>query len=113
MGRAWAAGDGNMPFAFVSWEALQSKVVSEGVTFKAVRAGVAEPGDGDVAYVTCGPFQCATGMDAPAISIKDSQACTDWESSDPLGMGLLVGKVDNDYVASGGNPPYQHQYDGN
>ena len=63
---------GNMPFAYVAWEALQADVISGGATFMVQRTTVGanqemEP-TGDVAYVTCGPFECADGMDAPEIS---------------------------------------------
>ena len=87
----------NMPFKFVSWKAMQSQVVSsEGVTFKVMRVTVGanqemEP-SGDVAYVTCGPFACQDGMDAPEITIANSAACEGWEPE----LQLEVGLVDND-----------------
>ena len=66
----------NSPFTYVSWDAMQSMVVSTGVTFavQAVEIGanqVAIP-IGDATFVTCGPFECAMGMDAPEISIANS-----------------------------------------
>ena len=59
----------NMPFAFVSWEAMQSQVVAGGATFKIMRVTLGanqemEP-TGDVAYVTCGPFECVNGDGCP------------------------------------------------
>ena len=88
----------NMPFAYVSWSMLQSMVLSDGATFMVQRTTLGanqemEP-TGDVAYVTCGPFNCAEGMDAPEISIADSAVCTAW---DPM-VEIQVGKVDNDVV---------------
>ena len=47
---------------------------------------------GDVAYVTCGPFACQDGMDAPEISIANSTVCSDFDPS----VSLQVGYVDND-----------------
>ena len=57
-----AASDNNVPFAYVDWKALQSDVVAGGVTFMVQRTAMGanqemEP-TGDVAYVTCGPFEC-------------------------------------------------------
>ncbi|MDE0474769.1 MAG: hypothetical protein OXI50_09430, partial [Gammaproteobacteria bacterium] len=49
---------------------------------------------GDVAYVTCGPFECVDGMDAPMLSIANSGVCTDWDPS----VEIMVGKVDNDVL---------------
>ena len=49
---------------------------------------------GDVAYVTCGPFNCAEGMDAPELSLGDSTVCEAWE----FDMMLEVGMVDNDGI---------------
>ena len=91
-----SAGDDNMPFAFVDWEALQSDVVSEaGVTFKIVRDGTTGENAGDAAYVTCGPFRCTDGTDmmamAPEITIDDSAVCAAWDPE----VSLQVGFVDN------------------
>jgi hypothetical protein len=104
-----SAGDGNMPFAFVDWTALQKDVVSEaGVVFMIQRTTMGanqemEP-TGDVAYVTCGPFQCTESMDmmamAPAISIDDSATCSGWEED----FKLEVGRVDN--TANSADPFY-------
>ena len=89
------AGD-NMPFGLVDWGLMQSTVLSDGATFMITRTVVgANQGmdkTGDVAYVTCGPFNCADGMDAPEISIADSAVCAAW---DPM-VEIQVGKVDND-----------------
>ena len=56
------AGDSS-PFGLVDWMAKQSMVVNEGVTFKVTRTMVGANQEmmptGDVAYVTCGPFECA------------------------------------------------------
>ena len=89
----------NMPFSYVSWSAMQSMVVSDGVTFMVQRTTVGanqemEP-TGDVAYVTCGPFECAEGDMAPELSIANSSMCTDWDPS----VEVQVGKVDNDVIA--------------
>ena len=66
----------NMPFTYVDWDLLQSDVLDGGATFMVQRTTVGanqemEP-TGDVAYVTCGPFACTDGMDAPEISIANS-----------------------------------------
>ena len=90
------AGD-NMPFGRVSWSLMQSAVLSDGATFMVQRAviGANQMEDsGDVAYVTCGPFECADGMDAPELRIGNSAVCTAW---DPM-VEIQVGKVDNDVV---------------
>ena len=90
-----SAGEGNMPFAFVDWQLLQTDVIDSGATFKVMRVTVGagqemEP-TGDVAYVTCGPFACADGMDAPEISVADSPKCQSWAPT----MELQIGYVDN------------------
>ena len=51
-----------------------------------------------MAYVTCGPFECVEGMDAPELSIANSAVCTAW---DPM-VEIQVGEIDND-VLSGDN----------
>ena len=89
---------GNMPFTYVSWGLMQSAVLSDGATFMVQRTTVGanqemEP-TGDVAYVTCGPFECMEGMDAPDLSIADSGVCTDWDPT----VEIQVGKVDNDVI---------------
>ena len=88
----------NTPFSYVSWSAMQSMVVSDGVTFMVQRTTVGanqemEP-TGDVAYVTCGPFECMEGDTAPELSIANSAMCTDWDPS----VEFMVGKVDNDVL---------------
>jgi len=90
-----AAGD-NMPFSHVDWGALQADVVTDGATFMIQRTVVGanhehEP-TGDVAYVTCGPFACADGMEAPDITLDDSPVCAAWMPEAMLNVGL----VDND-----------------
>ena len=87
-----SSGD-NMPFQFVSWVALQSVVIDSGATFKVSRVTVGanqemEP-TGDVAYVTCGPFACQDGMDAPEISISDSPTCAAWAPTLELQVGVI------------------------
>ena len=102
----------NMPFARVSWSLLQSAVVSDGATFMIQRATIGanqemEP-SGDVAYVTCGPFECMEGMDAPDIGIGNSAACEAWDPTLELQVGLIDNSGDSHtgraFVASGDNP---------
>ena len=93
-GVSLASGE-NMPFALVDWDALQADVVTDGVTFMIQRTTMGanqemEP-TGDVAYVTCGPFECMEGEDAPELSIANSAACTMWDPT----IELQVGKVKN------------------
>ena len=86
----------NMPFSYVAWNAMQSMVVSpDGATFKIMRVTVGanqemEP-TGDVRYVTCGPFDCVDGMDAPDFDLSNSAACNAWEPE----VELRVGYIDN------------------
>ena len=92
------AADNNTPFTFVSWNLLQSKVLTDGATFKIQRTTkganqMMEP-TGDVMYLTCGPFNCGEGMDAPVPSIEDSPVCTAWKPD----VRFEVGKVDNDVL---------------
>ncbi len=94
-GVSLASGD-NMPFTHVDWGALQADVVTDGVTFMVQRTTMGanqemEP-SGDVAYVTCGPFVCIDGPDAPAITLDDSPVCAGWMPEATLNVGL----VDND-----------------
>ena len=89
---------GNMPFTYVSWSMMQSAVLSDGATFMVQRTTVGanqemEP-TGDVMYITCGPFECVEGMDAPMLSIANSGVCTAWDPS----VSIEVGKVDNDVI---------------
>ena len=92
----------NMPFGRVSWGLLQSDVLDGDATFMVQRATVGanqetEP-TGDVAYVTCGPFDCQDGMDAPEISIANSGTCNKWDPE----VDIQVGKIDNDVIAMTG-----------
>ena len=84
----------NMPFTYVNWEALQSTVVTDGAQFKIMRvtlgANQEEMPTGDVAYVTCGPFECVEGMDAPEISVENSTVCTTFEAD----LQFIAGIVD-------------------
>ena len=69
----------NMPFSYVDWGLKQSGVLAGEATFMIQRTAMGanqemEP-TGDVAYVTCGPFNCAEGMDAPELSVMDSAVC--------------------------------------
>ena len=89
---------GNTPFSYVSWGMMQSAVLSDGATFMVQRTAVGanqemEP-TGDVMYITCGPFECMEGSDAPELSIANSAVCTAWDPS----VGIMVGKVDNDVI---------------
>ena len=93
---------GNMPFSYVDWGMLQSGVLDGGATFMVQRTTVGanqemEPA-GDVAYVTCGPFVCTDGMDAPEISIADSGVCNAWNPT----VEIQVGKIDNDVIFEDG-----------
>ena len=86
----------NTPFQFVSWDAMQSLVAGDGVTFMLQRISTAagqEPMPmGDKMYITCGPFECSDAMDeipaAPDITIANSQACTDFDAELTLNVGL-------------------------
>ena len=86
----------NTPFQFVAWDAMQSMVAGDGVTFMLQRISTAagqEPMPmGDMMYITCGPFECSDAMDevpaAPDITIANSQACTDFEAELTLNVGL-------------------------
>ena len=90
----------NSPFTYVSWNAMQSMVVTTGVTFavQAVEIGANQVPIpiGDATLVTCGPFECMMGMDAPEITIANSPKCTNWDPTVELHMGL----VDNDVMDS-------------
>ena len=98
----------NEPFTRVSWSALQSMVVNNGVTFRIQRVALGANQEmtptSDIAYVTCGPFNCADGMEAPDITLADSDICENdqWVHE----LTLQIGKVDNDsgLVADGGLP---------
>jgi hypothetical protein len=73
-------------------------VVTTGATFavQAVEIGANQVPSpvGDATYVTCGPFECAMGLEAPEITIANSPACQGW---DPM-FALEVGMVDNDRI---------------
>ena len=93
-----SAGSGNTPFTYVDWEMLQSDVLDGSATFMVQRTTVGanqemEP-TGDVAYVTCGPFACQDGADAPEISIANSGVCNAWDPT----VDIQVGKIDNDVI---------------
>ena len=100
------AGSGNMPFAFVEWGLLQSAVLDTGATFMIQRTAMGanqemEP-TGDMAYVTCGPFECTESSNdepppAPEISIENSTVCSDFDPD----VSLQVGFVDNNGVQVG------------
>ena len=97
-----AAGDNNVPFSYVDWDALQSEVVDGGVTFMIQKTAMGanqemEP-TGDVAYVTCGPFDCVSGDTAPEITIMDDESCEMW---DPV-LDVQYGYVDNDVIGEDG-----------
>ena len=98
-----AAADDNMPFKYVDWSRLQSEVIAEGATFMIQRTTVGanqemEP-TGDMVYVTCGPFRCVEGMDAPEFSIEDSAACAAFDPD----LELQIGLIDNDFLAGTAN----------
>jgi hypothetical protein len=50
---------------------------------------------GDEHHVTCGPFGCAAGMDAPEVTIEDSAKCTAWEPNLVLDIGLIDNDLDS------------------
>ena len=66
----------NMPFTHLSWSAPQAMVVETGVTFilQPVEIGANQVPlpIGDPHPITCGPFECAMGMDAPEVTIENS-----------------------------------------
>ena len=84
-----------MPFTHLSWNAPQAMVVETGVTFilQPVEIGANQVPlpIGDPHPITCGAFECAMGMDAPEITIENSMACTMWEPT----LELQVGLIDN------------------
>ncbi|MXW38203.1 MAG: hypothetical protein F4Z65_08075 [Acidobacteria bacterium] len=86
----------NHPFEYVNWGALQSMVVTTGVTFAVqpveIGANQVPLPIGDAALITCGPFACADGPMPPPISIADSPVCAGWMPDAMLNVGL----VDND-----------------
>ena len=86
----------NTPFSNVTWNAMQSAVANDGVTFMFQRVNTAagqEPtAMGGAMYITCGPFRCSDASDeipaAPDITIADSAACTEFEVDLDLVIGL-------------------------
>ena len=95
----------NTPFSNVSWNAMQSAVANDGVTFMFQRVNTAagqEPTPvGGAMYITCGPFRCSDASDeipaAPDITIADSAACTEFEVDLDLVIGLgYNGRLEND-----------------
>ena len=89
----------NTPFTYVDWQAMQSMVVTTGVTFavQAVEIGANQVPlpIGDAVLVTCGPFECAEdSATPPELSIANSKMCTEWDPS----VEIQVGKVDNDVI---------------
>ena len=89
----------NTPFTYVDWQAMQSMVITAGVTFsvQAVEIGANQVPIpiGPSVFVTCGPFECAEdSMTPPELSIANSPMCTDWDPS----VEIQVGKVDNDVI---------------
>ena len=103
---------GNMPFTYVDWDLLQSDVLGGGATFMVQRTTIGANQEmaptGDVAYVTCGPFECQNGMDAPEISIANSSVCNAWDPT----VEIQVGKVDNDVVTAADADPADNANDG-
>ena len=97
----------NAPFTYVDWSALQSMVITSGVTFAVqpveIGANQVPLPIGDAALVTCGPFECMMGPVAPEISVANSAACAGWDPE----IELQVGLVDNDVLvqdAAGDTP---------
>ena len=93
------AGAPNVPFAYVTWETMQSMVLSPtGAQFSVIPveigANQVPVPIGDGVLVSCGPFECAMGPMAPALSIANSAVCTDWDPE----VEIMVGKVDNDVI---------------
>ena len=81
----------NMPFQYVTWQALQGMVVTTGVTFAVqpveIGANQVSIPIGDATLVTCGPFQCMEGPMPPPISIADSSVCEGWMPEATLHLG--------------------------
>ena len=78
------AGEAETPFAYADgWDALQTTVAGDGVTFEfrqiTVGAGQEPMPTGEAMYITCGPFRCSAAADAapaaPEITLADSDAC--------------------------------------
>ena len=103
----------NMPFTHLDWSASQAMVVKSGVTFHVtpvqIGANQLPIPIGDPVPVTCGPFKCAEDtMEAPAIDITDSMACTMWKPTLELQVGLIDNSLDEHtgiaYDAAGTTP---------
>ena len=99
----------NTPFSNVTWNAMQSAVANDGVTFMFQRvnsaAGQEPTAMGGAMYITCGPFRCSDASDevpaAPDITIADSAACTEFEVDLDLVVGLgYNGRAENDSSAT-------------
>jgi len=58
--------------------------------------------------VTCGPFNCAMGTEAPEFSVADSPICDGWEPD----LELQVGLVDNDVLPTDGDDDAARAADG-
>ena len=94
-----SAGSDETPFTHVSWSATQMSVARDGAVFRfekvTVGAGQETTPTGDVAYITCGPFRCSdAAMEepaAPAITLADSAACTEFDAS----LNLVTGMANN------------------
>ncbi len=88
----------NVPFLYVDWTTMQSRVVTTGVTFAVqhveIGANQVPLPIGDAVLVTCGPFECTEGPVPPMLSIADSKVCTDWDPE----VDIMAGKVDNDVI---------------
>ena len=113
---AVALGEGvNTPFSNVTWNAMQSAVANDGVTFMFQRVNTAagqEPtAMGGAMYITCGPFRCSDASDeipaAPDITIADSAACTEFEVDLDLVVGLgYNGRQEDDDGTPGATDDY-------
>ena len=87
----------NSPFTYVSWEALQSMVITSGATFAVqpveIGANQVPIPIGDATLVTCGPFECAMGAEAPELSVANS-GLPAWDPE----LGASGRLIDNDVV---------------
>ena len=96
-----SAGDDQTPFSDRTWNAMQTMVAGDGVSFKFERvstgAGQEPMPTGDVMYITCGPFRCSEAADempaAPQITLADSAVCDDFE----VNLRLVKGGALNGY----------------
>ena len=93
------AGDDQTPFSDRTWNAMQTQVAGDGVSFKFERvstgAGQEPMPTGDVMYITCGPFRCSEAADempaAPEITLADSEVCENFD----VNLRLVKGGVLN------------------